>query len=826
MAHHIAGELGVKDWQVKVAVELMDEGNTVPFIARYRKEKTGELKDEQLREIEERIKYLRNLESRREEIVRSITEQEKMTPELAAQLEGAMKLQELEDLYLPYRPKKRTRASIAREAGLEPLADLICQTGKERTESAEELAAPFVNETVETTEAALQGAMDILAEDISDRADLRAYLREAIWNKDTIAAALTGDDEEVKKGFLQYAEYEEQIHQMPSHRILAINRGEKLGALKVTLKANDEAYIAYIIGKLPNDGAPAMAPYKEAAAADAYKRLILPALEREIRKTLTENADEQAIKVFGTNLRNLLLQPPLAGHVIMGLDPGYRMGCKMAIIDAQGNVLDQGIYHLTSGERGKEAAKADMPKRIRKWKVTLISIGNGTASYETEQFVSNLIEEEGLDCHYIITNEAGASVYSASKLAIEELPDLDVSIRGAVSIARRVQDPLAEAVKIDPKSIGVGQYQHDVNQKQLTATLDQVVETVVNHVGVELNTASPAILQHVAGISGTVAGNIVEYRKEVGTFTSRKELLKVKRLGPAAFTQCAGFLRIKDSVNPLDNTPVHPESYGIAEAIINHLGFQLAQLTDKTAHQALLGKLADVDAEQLAAQLDAGVPTVRDILEALAKPGRDPREDLPAPMTRKHIMSLEDVKVGTVVKGTVHNVVDFGAFVDFGLKVNGLLHRSEFCRRNQHPSDVLAVGDIIEAEIISVEPERNRIGLSMKSLRDKEKGQNGSREEGNDSNEAGRNNRRRNTGNGEGAQGNDGEGRRNNRRSGERNEQRRNGGNGDQQGQNRNRDNRDNRNNRNNRNNRGNNKRREAEPFVNNNITITYSKKK
>lgn len=836
MAHHIAGELGVKDWQVKVAVELMDGGNTVPFIARYRKEKTGELKDEQLREIEERIKYLRNLETRREEIVRSITEQEKMTPELAAQLESAMKLQELEDLYLPYRPKKRTRASIAREAGLEPLAELISQSGKDRIESAEELAAPFVNETVESTEAALQGAMDILAEDISDRADLRAYLRDAIWKKDTIAAVLTGDDEEVKKGFLQYAEYEEQIHQMPSHRILAINRGEKLGALKITLNANDEAYIAYIIGKLPNDGAPALAPYKEAAAADAYKRLILPALEREIRKTLTENADEQAIKVFGTNLKNLLLQPPLAGHVIMGLDPGYRMGCKMAIIDAQGNVLDQGIYHLTSGERGKEAAKEDMPKRIRKWKVTLISIGNGTASYETEQFVSSLIEEEGLDCHYIITNEAGASVYSASKLAIEELPDLDVSIRGAVSIARRVQDPLAEAVKIDPKSIGVGQYQHDVNQKQLTATLDQVVETVVNHVGVELNTASPAILQHVAGISGTVAGNIVEYRKEVGTFTSRKELLKVKRLGAAAFTQCAGFLRIKDSVNPLDNTPVHPESYGIAEAIINQLGFQLAQLTDKTAHQELLGKLAQVDAEALAAQLDAGVPTVRDILEALAKPGRDPREDLPAPMTRKHIMSLEDVKVGTVVKGTVHNVVDFGAFVDFGLKVNGLLHRSEFCRRNQHPSDVLAVGDIIEAEIISVEPERNRIGLSMKSLRDKDK-QNGNRGEGNGTGEDTGNNRRNESVEGTGR--NQGQSRRNNNsnnrnngnngnngntgndgKNGQRNNRRQNN---DGQGQNKNRQNRNNRNGGNNRNGKN---RREPEPFVNNNITITYSKKK
>lgn len=817
MAHHIAGELGVKDWQVKVAVELMDEGNTVPFIARYRKEKTGELKDEQLREIEERIKYLRNLESRREEIIRSITEQEKMTPELEVALQSAMKLQELEDLYLPYRPKKRTRASIAREAGLEPLADLLWKTGHNNKATAEELSAPFLTEEVNTTDAALQGAMDILAEDVSDRADFRAYLRDAMWKKDTMAAVLTGDDEEVKKGFLQYAEYEEPIHQMPSHRILAINRGEKLGALKVSLNASDDTYIAYMLSKIPSEGAPALSEYREAAVADAYKRLIFPALEREIRKTLTEAADEQAIKVFGTNLRNLLLQPPLAGHVIMGLDPGYRMGCKMAIIDAQGNVLDQGIYHLTSGERGVEAAKKDMPAKIRKWNVTLISIGNGTASYETEQFVSNLIEAEQLDCHYIITNEAGASVYSASKLAIEELPDLDVSIRGAVSIARRVQDPLAEAVKIDPKSIGVGQYQHDVNQKQLTATLDQVVETVVNHVGVELNTASPAILQYVAGISSAVANNIVDYRKDVGTFTSRKELLKVKRLGPAAFTQCAGFLRIKDSVNPLDNTPVHPESYALAEAIINKLGFQLAQLTDKSAHEELLAKLGTVQPEGLASELDAGVPTVRDILEALAKPGRDPREDLPAPMTRKHIMSLEDVKVGTVVKGTVHNVVDFGAFVDFGLKVNGLLHRSEFCRRNEHPSDILAVGDIIEAEIISVEPERNRIGLSMKALRDKEKAARGEESASNGSTGATNEGRRNNDSNG-GQRGRGQQNRNANTRANRTNRNDRDNG----------------RNERNNRNNRRNgnsqrgegNRRREPAPFVNNNITITYSKKK
>lgn len=827
MSQYIAAELGVNAWQVKVAVELLDEGNTVPFIARYRKEKTGELKDEQLREIEERIKYLRNLEQRREEIVRSITEQEKMTPELATAIEGAMKLQELEDLYLPYRPKKRTRASIARERGLEPLAQLMLDDKTEDTASTvESLTAPFITEDVPDAEAALQGAMDIVAEDVSDRADFRAYLRDAIWRQGKVKTVMTGDEEtaetdEVRQLFLHYADYEEPIHQMPSHRILAINRGEKLGALKVSLTAPDETYIDYMVAALPETGVAALKEYKAIAVADAYKRLIFPAMEREIRKTLTENADEQAIKVFGTNLRNLLLQPPLAGHVIMGLDPGYRMGCKMAVIDAQGNVLDQGIYHLTSGERGKEAAKKDMAACIRKWKVTLLSIGNGTASYETEQFVSQLIEDEKLDCHYIITNEAGASVYSASKLAIEELPDLDVSIRGAVSIARRVQDPLAESVKIDPKSIGVGQYQHDVNQKQLSETLDQVVEIVVNHVGVELNTASPAILEHVAGISAAVANNIVTYRKDNGAFNNRKELLKVKRLGPAAFTQCAGFLRIKDSQNPLDNTPVHPESYDLAETIIKNLGFTLVELNDKAKLADFHTKLALMNAEDVAKELDAGVPTVRDILEALTKPGRDPREDLPAPMTRKHIMSLEDVKVGTVVKGTVHNVVDFGAFVDFGLKVNGLLHRSEFCRRNEHPSDVLAVGDIIEAEIISVEPKRNRIGLSMKALRDKEKAA-AAVAAGDDS--AQRNHNRRDSQGGEcqncDSQRGDSRNRdnRNGNRNGNRNDNRNRNRNGNRQdGGNQNR-------NRNQNNNRQ--KRHEPAPFENNNITIVYSKKK
>lgn len=715
----IAKELGVKPGQVESAVTLLDEGNTVPFIARYRKEVTGELQDEQLRTIEERIKYLRNLEARRQEIINAITEQEKMTDELMASLMKAVKLQELEDLYLPYRPKKRTRAMIARERGLEPLADMILNDTV-TSGNPLDIAREYISEDVPTPEDAIQGASDIVAEIVSDSADFRATLRKRMWKEGFIQAELVEDNEH-KDQFLQYNEYAEPVRQMPSHRILAVNRGEKLGALKLALTVPDESYIQYMVRSITNNEQSIFSDVKASAVADAYKRLMFPALERDIRNELTESADEQAIKVFGVNLKNLLLQPPLAGHVIMGLDPGYRTGCKMAIIDAQGNVLDYGAYYLTNSEKLKQEAQKKLAEKIRKFKVTLLSIGNGTASYETEQFASKMIEEEKLDCHYIITNEAGASVYSASKLAIDELPDLDVTIRGAVSIARRVQDPLAESVKIDPKSIGVGQYQHDVNQKQLTHTLDQVVESVVNHVGVELNTASPAILQHIAGISGTVAKNIVAFRQENGGFTSRKQLLKVPRLGPAAFTQCAGFLRLNGAKNSLDNTSVHPESYELAERIIGELGFTLKDLQDKSQLEALQVKLPLVDVDKMAHKLDAGVPTVRDIIAALAKPGRDPREDLPAPLTRKHVVSLEDIKVGTVVKGTVHNVVDFGAFIDFGLKTNGLLHRSELCTAKQHPSDVLAVGDIIEAEIISVDVKRNRIGLSVKSLRNKDK---------------------------------------------------------------------------------------------------------
>ena len=707
----IAQELGVKPHQVEAAITLLDEGNTVPFIARYRKEVTEELKDEQLRDIEERTKYLRNLLQRKEEVTKSIEEQGKLTDELSAAIAKAMKLQELEDLYLPFRPKKRTRASMARDKGLEPLSQAFFTMKTE--EELRQVAAEYITEEVPTVDDALQGAMDIVAEDVSERADIRQYLRKAMWETGHMKTELVGE-EEVNQGFLQYnEEYNEPIRQVPSHRVLAMNRGETLGALKVGFVVPDDTFVHYMFDVV-EENRNLEHCFVRNAIVDSYKRLIYPSMERETRNTMTEQAEEQAIKVFGTNLRNLLLQAPLSGHVIMGLDPGYRTGCKMAIIDREGNVLDYGAYYLTTSDKAADRAKQELAKKIRQYGVTLISIGNGTASYETEQFTSAMIAEEGLDCHYIITNEAGASVYSASKLAIEELPDLDVSIRGAVSIARRVQDPLAESVKIDPKSIGVGQYQHDVNQKQLGATLDQVVETVVNHVGVELNTASPAILKHVSGISNTVANNIIAYRKEHGAFTNRKQLLKVARLGPAAFTQCAGFLRIGKGENPLDATPVHPESYEIAQGVLTQLGMSLEDLRNKETLAKAKEKLQAVDVEALANQLEAGVPTVRDIVEALQKPGRDPREDLPAPMTRKQIMSLEDIQVGTVVKGTVHNVVDFGAFVDFGVKINGLLHKSEFCGRQEHPSDVLAVGDIIEVEIISVDAKRNRIGLSMK----------------------------------------------------------------------------------------------------------------
>ncbi|HML33301.1 Tex family protein [Sporomusa sphaeroides] len=712
----IARELAVKPHQVSATMTLLDDGNTVPFIARYRKEVTGELNEEHIRTIEERTQYLRNLIKRQEEILAGIESQDKLTPELAQAIQAATKLQELEDLYLPYRPKKRTRAQIAREKGLEPLAETIL--AQELTDGDPlVLAEQYLNaeHEITTAELALAGAQDILAETVSEQADIRAMLRKELWQKAEIASQLAVAEAEARE-FLMYKEYQEPVKRMPSHRILAVNRGETKGTLKVELVTNHEGNIK-LIGNKVITGSSIFAPILLAAIADGYKRLLFPALEREIRSLLTENAEKQAIRVFGLNLRQLLLQAPLAGHTVMGLDPGYRTGCKLAVVSPTGAVLTTNTIYLTMSERQREEAAAKVLEAVKTHGVTLISIGNGTASYETEEFVASLINTHNLNIHYIIANEAGASVYSASKLAKDELPDLDVSIRGAVSIARRIQDPLAELVKIDPKSIGVGQYQHDVNQKELGGTLANIVESCVNHVGVELNTASPALLTHVAGINAGVAKNIVAYRTENGQFKSRKELLKVARLGKAAFTQCAGFLRIAKAANPLDNTPVHPESYELAEALLGKLGFTLKDLSDKNKLTALQQTAPAADAAKLAAELGAGEPTVRDILAALAKPGRDPREDVPPPQTRKNIVKLSDITPGTIVKGTVHNVTDFGAFVDIGIKINGLIHRSELSHKHfRHPIDVISVGDIIDVMVINVDEARQRIALSLKQV--------------------------------------------------------------------------------------------------------------
>ncbi|CQR71077.1 30S ribosomal protein S1 [Sporomusa ovata DSM 2662] len=712
----IARELTIKPHQVTATINLLDDSNTVPFIARYRKEATGELNEEHIRTIEERTQYLRNLIKRQEEILASIESQDKLTPELTQAIQSATKLQELEDLYLPYRPKKRTRAQIAREKGLEPLATLILAQ-QQTTGNVLDIAAEYINEEHEitTAELALSGAQDIIAETVSERADIRSLLRKELWQKAQIATQLIVEETEAKE-FLTYKDYREPINRMPSHRILAVNRGETKGTLKVALATDQEANIQ-LIGNKVLSGNSIFSQVITDALTDGYKRLLFPTLERELRTLLTENAEKQAIRVFGLNLRPLLLQAPLAGHTVMGLDPGYRTGCKLAVVSPTGAVLATSTLYLTMSEHQRQEAAAKVLDLIHTHGVTLISIGNGTASYETEEFAANLISTHNLNVHYIIANEAGASVYSASKLAKEELPDLDVTIRGAVSIARRIQDPLAELVKIDPKSIGVGQYQHDVNQKELGGTLTNVVESCVNHVGVELNTASPALLTYVAGINASVAKNIVAYRTENGQFKSRKELLKVARLGKAAFTQCAGFLRIAQAGNPLDNTPVHPESYELAAAILSKLGFTLQDLSDKNRLAALQQAAPDADAACLAAELNAGEPTVRDILAALAKPGRDPREDVPPPQTRKNIVKLSDITPGTLIKGTVHNVTDFGVFVDIGIKINGLIHRSELSHKFfRHPTEVVSVGDIIDVVVINVDEERKRIGLSLKQV--------------------------------------------------------------------------------------------------------------
>ena len=710
----LARLLQLKNAQIEAAVKLLDEGNTIPFIARYRKEATGAMKDEQLRELAEKLTYLRNLIKRQNEIKNSIEEQGKMTAELSLAIDNVQKLQDLEDIYLPFKQKKRTRAMIAKEKGLEGLAQLIWEQ-KMTTGDIAALAQDYLNENVATVDEALAGANDIIAEAISDRADIRAALRQRIWQSGKLSVSYDGE-KDADGVFSMYADYSEPVRTLPSHRILAINRGEKKDILKVKLMTDTDKDVQTVC-KFIISAPSIFHDFLREVAADAYKRLILPALEREIRNQLTENAEKQAISVFASNLKQLLLQAPLAGHTVMGLDPGYRTGCKMAIVDATGQVLHHGVLYITMSDETRKKSAANFLNWLKQYHVDLISIGNGTASYETEEFVAGLIHEHNLPVHYLITNEAGASVYSASKLAIEELPDFDVTIRGAVSIARRIQDPLAELVKIEPKAIGVGQYQHDVNQKELAQTLDAVIETAVNHVGVELNTASAALLKHIAGINATVAKNIIKYREEHGSFTNRKELLKVSRLGPNTFTQCAGFLRINNAELALDNTPVHPESYALAEKILQKLDFSLTDLNDKKQLELLKAKIQLLDIAKLSADLNAGVPTVTDILSALTQPGRDPREDLPAPLTRQNIVKLEDIKPGSIMRGTVRNITDFGVFVDIGIKTAGFIHISELSRRFiKHPLDVVSVGDIIKVIVINVDPKRSRIGLSLKQV--------------------------------------------------------------------------------------------------------------
>ena len=717
----IAGELSIHPQQVESVITLLDDGNTVPFIARYRKEATGSLEDEMLRQVETRLTYLRSLVKRQEEILARIEEQGKLTDDLRAAIEAAEKLQTLEDLYRPYKQKKRTRASVARERGLEGLANKMLLQ-KETEGTPEEHAVPYVDakKDVSTVADALAGARDILAETIMDEAELRRRMRDKFWKNAVLETTLDAAAEDAPI-FQMYDGYSEPVRTLPSHRILAINRGEKKGCLSVRIVVDHEDNIEWIYKRIYQR--PSIFEGElHAAIEDGYKRLLVPALERELRTQLTEAAEEKAISVFGHNLRQLLLQPPLAGHTVLGLDPGYRTGCKTAVVDATGNVLASGVIQVTKSDGERRSAAQTLLKLIEAHGVTLISIGNGTASYETEQFVAALIRDNNLkDVHYLITNEAGASVYSASQLAKEELPDYDVTIRGAVSIARRVQDPLAELVKIDPQAIGVGQYQHDVSQKDLKETLDATVEDAVNHVGVDLNTASPALLNRIAGINSAIAKNIVAYRNKNGRFTSRKALLKVARLGDAAFTQCAGFLRIYEGETALDATAIHPESYELARSILAELGAVEDDLRDRTKLPALALKTAQTEAALLAKKLDAGVPTVTDILKAIARPGRDPREDLPAPLMRQNVVKLSDLAVGTILPGTVRNITDFGAFIDIGLKQAGLLHISEMShRRVRHPLDVLSVGDALDVMIISIDEERGRIGLSLKRI-EKEK---------------------------------------------------------------------------------------------------------
>ncbi len=712
----LARELGLKPAQVQSCVGLLDEGNTVPFIARYRKEATGEMDETQIRDLQERLAYLRNLESEKEKVLRVIAEQGKLTPELEQAIKNADKLQEVEDLYRPYRPKRRTRAMIAREKGLEPLA-LLMLAQTETSGSPLEIAAAYIDQEkgVETAEEALAGARDIVAETVSDDADVRKAARELTANQGVIRSVLNekGDPEKAQE-FQMYYEFQEPLRTLPPHRILALNRGERLECLKVALDAPEQEIINRIERRYITNPKSIWATHLREAVTDAYKRLIAPSIETEVRGNLTEKAEERAISLFAVNLRNLLLQAPIKGLTVMGIDPGFRTGCKLAVVDDTGKVLETGVIYVTLGDKQRVQGEEALIRLVDKYKVDLMTIGNGTASRETEQVVAGIIPRCQYQTAYMIVSEAGASVYSASKVAQQEFPDFDVTQRSAVSIARRAQDPLAELVKIDPKSIGVGLYQHDVDQKRLAEQLGAVVESVVNSVGVDLNTASPSLLQYVAGIKATVARAVVEYREKNGKFKSRKELLKVSGLGPKAFEQCAGFLRVAEGAEVLDNTAVHPESYAIADAILKAVGATRQQMIGQGA-AGLRDALKHLEPEKVAAELGAGVPTVRDIIDALGKPGRDPRDELPKPIFHTEVLKLEDLQVGMELMGTVRNVVDFGAFVDIGVHEDGLVHVSQLSHKFiKHPSEAVAVGDIVKVRVIEVDLKRQRIGLTMK----------------------------------------------------------------------------------------------------------------
>ena len=707
-------ELGVKRGQVEAAVKLIDEGNTIPFIARYRKEATGSLNDEVLRNLSERLIYLRNLDERREAILNSISEQGKLTEELKGQIEGAKTLVALEDLYRPYKPKRRTRATIAKDKGLEGLANIISLQMTKLP--LEEEAKVYIDPEKEITSAkeAIEGACDIIAENISDEASYRTYIRKKTFEEGSLAAE--AKDDTAESVYEMYYHFEEPVKKLAGHRILALNRGEKEKILKVTVKAPEEEIIGYLKKQIITRDNVNTSPALTAAIEDSYQRLIAPSIERDIRNSLTETAEDGAINVFGKNLEQLLLQPPIEGKVVLGWDPAFRTGCKLAVCDPTGKVLDTKVIFPTAPQNKVAEAKSELKKLISKYKVDVISVGNGTASRESEAVIVDLIKELGGNLSYVIVNEAGASVYSASKLATEEFPNFDVGQRSAASIARRLQDPLAELVKIDPKSIGVGQYQHDCDQKKLETQLTGVVESSVNRVGVDLNTASAPLLSYISGINKTLAANIVKYREENGRFTNRRQLLKVEKLGPKAFTQCAGFMRITGGNEPLDATGVHPESYEAAKKLLEKLGISLDKdnVSKGVAGITSMYKLIS-DKKKLAEELGLGQITLEDIVKELEKPGRDPRSDSPKPILRSDVMDMSDLKSGMILKGTVRNVIDFGAFVDIGVHQDGLVHISQMCDRFiKHPLEVVSVGDIVEVKVLEVDEKKKRISLTMK----------------------------------------------------------------------------------------------------------------